>query len=330
LEKSSSGGQSGLWTIVLAAGKGSRLREITTLAGEAVPKQFCALHGDVSMLRRALQRAARLVPVSNIRVVVATEHRKWWERELADLPASSAVVQPADRGTAAGVLLPLTPILRQDPEGIVVLLPADHHVGMEWVLQAAIDRALAAVRANPERVVFLGMTPEDAEDSDYGWIVPVPGHPEGSSGPAAVERFREKPDAAEAAALLARGGLVNSFVLVARASTLQALYAERLADLADWFRRWRGDEPALRRIYKQISSRDFSRDLIEPSADRLWVVPVPPCGWSDLGTPARVARCLESPGVEPARTPPTPLPPRPGFVPPVDLSRRLAPAHRVA
>lgn len=327
MEKSSNGVGAGVWAIVLAAGKGSRLRGITTLAGEAVPKQFCALHGDVSMLRRALQRAARRVPVPNIHVVVAAEHRKWWERELDDLPASSVVVQPADRGTAAGVLLPLTPILRQDPEGIVVLLPADHHVGMEWVLQEAIDRALTAVRAQPEKVALLGMTPEDAADPDYGWILPVPGHPGGSAGPSAVERFREKPEAAEAAALLARGGLVNSFVLVARVRTLQALYAERLGELASAFRRWQGDEPALRRIYQQIPSHDFSRHLIEPSVDRLCVVPVPPCGWSDLGTPERVARCLESPEGEAAAAP---LPPRPGFVPPVDLSRRLAPTHRVA
>ncbi len=328
MEKSSSGG-AGLWAIVLAAGKGSRLRGITTLAGEAVPKQFCALHGDVSMLRRALQRAARRVPVSNIQVVVATEHRKWWERELEDLPASSVVAQPADRGTAAGVLLPLTPILRQDPDGIVVLLPADHHVGREWVLQEAIDRALVVVRAAPEKVALLGMTPEDGADPDYGWILPVPGHPEGFAGPAAVERFREKPGAAEAAALWERGGLVNSFVLVARARTLQALYAERLGELDGAFRRWQGDQPTLRRIYQQIPSHDFSRHLIEPSVDRLWVMPVPPCGWSDLGTPERVARCLESPEAEVA-APTALLPPRPGFVPPVDLSRRLAPAHRVA
>ena len=61
----------GLWAIVLAAGQGSRLRGMTTLGNEAVPKQFCALRGDVSMLRRALQRAARRVPETQIRVVVA-------------------------------------------------------------------------------------------------------------------------------------------------------------------------------------------------------------------------------------------------------------------
>ncbi len=325
MQQPSSGGETDLWAVVLAAGQGSRLRGITTVGGEAVPKQFCALHGDVSMLRRTLQRAARRVPDSHIKVVVAAEHRKWWERELDDLAAASVVVQPSNRGTAAGVLLPLTPIYRQDPEGVVVLLPADHHVGREWILQAALDRAIAAVRTDPDRIVLLGMTPEDTTDSEYGWIVPGAGAP--SSGPAAVRRFREKPPAAEVTALLAQGALVNSFILVARVRTLRALYKERLPDLAALFHRWRGGAASLRSLYEQIPSRDFSRELLEPCVDRLSVVPVAPCGWTDLGTPARVARCLESDRMEPR---PTPLPAPKGFVPPVDLSRRLGLAFRSA
>jgi mannose-1-phosphate guanylyltransferase len=327
MQQPSSGRETNLWAVVLAAGQGSRLREITIVGGEAVPKQFCALHGDVSMLRRTLQRAARRVPNHHIKVVVAAEHRKWWKRELDDLAAASIVVQPANRGTAAGVLLPLTPIYRQDPEGVVVLLPADHHVGREWILQAAIDRAVAAVRTDPDRVMLLGMTPEDTTDSEYGWIVPAAADPSSgpSPGPMPVRRFREKPPAAEVAALLAQGALVNSFILVARVRTLHTLYKERLADLAALFRRWRGGAGSLHNLYERIPSRDFSRELLEPCADRLWVVSVPPCGWTDLGTPARVARCLESEGTEPS---PGLLPAPKGFVPPVDLSRRLDRAFR--
>ena len=38
--------------------------------------------------------------------------------------------------------------------------------------------------------------------------------------------------------------------------------------------------------------RDFSRDVLQGSEDSLRLQPVPPCGWTDLGTPARVAACL--------------------------------------
>ena len=317
-------GEGGLWAIVLAAGQGSRLQGITTLGDEAVPKQFCALHGDVSMLRRTLQRAARLVPGPHIKVVVAAQHRKWWQRELADLGRTSIVEQPANRGTAAGVLLPLTPILRQDPEGVVVLLPADHHVGREWILQAALDQAVAAVRTSPGRIVLLGMTPEDEKDSEYGWIVPGS---DPSSGPAPVRRFREKPTATETAALLAQGALVNSFVVVARVRTLHALYEERLTDLTALFRGWRGGAAGLRRLYERIAGWAFPPKRLREEISPFRVVPVPPCGWTDLGTPARVARCLESQRMEPSPLHP---PARNRFVPPVDLSRRLDRALRNA
>jgi mannose-1-phosphate guanylyltransferase len=228
------------------------------------------------------------------------------------------VVQPRDRGTAAGVLLPLTAVLRRDPEAVVVLLPADHHVEKEWILQTALHQGVAIARAHPDRVVLLGISPEDEKDSEYGWIVPSRSYL--PFGPAAVERFREKPDAAEAAALLAQGAMVSSFLVVARASTLRTLYEERLPSLAGLLFQRRAGESRLREIYGEIPSHDFSRDLLETSVDRLWVVPVAPCGWTDLGTPERVARCLKSCRIEPL---PATVGTRRRFVPPVDLSRRL-------
>jgi len=46
------------WPLVLAAGKGNRLRSLTvTSSGLHVPKQFCSLQGGPSLLHEALCRA---------------------------------------------------------------------------------------------------------------------------------------------------------------------------------------------------------------------------------------------------------------------------------
>lgn len=37
-----------------------------------------------------------------------------------------------------------------------------------------------------------------------------------------------------------------------------------------------------------IPQLDFSRDVLEPAGKDLWVHRVPPCGWTDLGTPKRL------------------------------------------
>jgi mannose-1-phosphate guanylyltransferase len=92
-----------------------------------------------------------------------------------------------------------------------------------------------------------------------------------------------------------RGALLNSFIFVARAATLLFLYRRVMPEVLRRFlpRLTRPDGWArgvLRRLYRTLPSRDFSRELLERCTDHLAVVPVPPCGWSDLGTPARLIR----------------------------------------
>src|SRR5262245_21480212 len=83
------------WVVILAAGDGQRLAAITTGPdGRAVPKQFCSLDGERSLLRATLQRAARLAPPERTLVVVAAAHEAWWLRELHDLPAGNILAQP--------------------------------------------------------------------------------------------------------------------------------------------------------------------------------------------------------------------------------------------
>src|SRR5262249_40151339 len=52
-------------------------------------------------------------------------------------------------------------------------------------------------------------------------------------------------------------------------------------------------EAALDRLYTTLPEIDFSRGVVEGSAAPLRVIPVPYCGWSDLGTPKRVVAALE-------------------------------------
>jgi hypothetical protein len=46
-------------------------------------------------------------------------------------------------------------------------------------------------------------------------------------------------------------------------------------------------------LYDRLPELDFSRDLLEGRAADLCVLRVPPCGWSDLGTPRRVGEIVK-------------------------------------
>jgi mannose-1-phosphate guanylyltransferase len=305
-----------LWAVVLAAGNGSRVSALTSdSAGAAVPKQYCTFGRPTCMLRWALDRAASVVPRERVLTIVAEEHRRFWDGELKDLPPGNVVVQPRNRGTAAGILLPFLEILlRRDARGRVLVLPSDHYVADESVLRRAVREALGLPRRADSRLVVLGMTPT-GDDPEYGWILPAP-----ARGGAVhdVAGFVEKPDSPTARDLVAAGALLNTLMFVADGSALLRIYEEALPGLLHAFLRLLRDDVdgrALEGFYETLPVCDFSREVLERSPHRLSVLPVPDCGWSDLGTPARIRTFLgrrRRPSRPARKAPPTLAPhPRP-------------------
>ncbi|MEO8358736.1 MAG: sugar phosphate nucleotidyltransferase [Vicinamibacteria bacterium] len=283
-----------LWAVILAGGEGTRVAAFTRDSmGERVPKQYSSFGSGEPMLRWALRRAAAIVPAHRTLVVVAEQHRRFWKGLLVDLPQENVIVQPANRGTAAGLLLPVLDILlRRDAAARVLVLPADHHVGSEDVLRRALLAAAHAVRMPGAPLVLLGMAADDG-DNEYGFILPAARTPRDVQW---VHSFVEKPEPERSRTLAAMGALVNSFIFTARGTTLVDLYKDALPELVRSFVPVvaAGSPPVrLRQLYDGIPTHDFSRAVLERCPRSLAVLPVPSCGWSDLGTPSRLEHFLQ-------------------------------------
>jgi mannose-1-phosphate guanylyltransferase len=282
------------WALILAAGEGSRLRSLTTTNGVAVPKQFCSLNGGPSLLQEALHRAESVTPRSRICTIVAEQHRRWWEAPLSTLPAGNVVTQPQNRGTAIGILLPLLHLELRDPDARLVLLPSDHFVRDEDTLARSLRAAVRQLPLRSDEVLLLGIAPEEA-DPELGYVVPGRTDRDGAFG---VQRFVEKPAAAMARALVEQGAVWNSFILAARLRALLGLYERRFPEIVARLRRAVEcdvicrTESAVAAAYERLPEIDFSRHVLEGQEASLRVLPVPNCGWSDLGTPRRVAAAL--------------------------------------
>jgi mannose-1-phosphate guanylyltransferase len=290
-----------LWVVILAAGEGKRVRHLTRDRwGLPAPKQFATIDGRSTLLTLALRRAGKLAPPERILAVVAPHHRRWWRSELACLPTGNVIVQPENRGTAAGILLPLALIMQRDASCRLVVLPSDHAVSSEQTLLDAIAGALACAPGSDSEIVLLGVRP-DGPETGYGWVVPVQ---RGNSPLCPVASFREKPDTATAADLLGRGGLLNSFILIAGGRSLCNLFKtvspqlwRSFAPILDRLTGASPVTPAVTDLYHSVPDLDFSRDLLERAAHRLRVYTVPPCGWLDLGSPERLTHHLLSQGL---------------------------------
>ncbi|MEO7206858.1 MAG: sugar phosphate nucleotidyltransferase [Steroidobacteraceae bacterium] len=283
------------WALVLAGGDGTRLAALTRDGfGNQVPKQFCSLSGGQALVHDAVQRARYVAPRERTCVIVAEQHQRYWKRQLWALGTRNVIKQPRNCGTAIGILLAVLHIVRRDPMARIVFLPADHHVRDEAALGLSLREAVTLVTDAYNDLILVGIEPEGA-DSDLGYIVPGASREDGARG---IARFVEKPDSELARKLLASGAVWNSFIFAGAAATLLDLLRESIPRIVDDVSSALAgdarhtDGLALHNLYAKLPSVDFSRSVLEGAESRLRLLTVPACGWTDLGTPSRVAAAL--------------------------------------
>jgi mannose-1-phosphate guanylyltransferase len=281
----------------LAGGEGRRLRPfIRACLGVDCPKQYCALINHRSMLYHTLRRAERLIPPDRLLVIITEPHLRYAQEELQDRALERLIVQPCNRETGPGILLPLLHAQRRDPEAVVVLLPSDHFIHEEGRFMAAVGQAAAFAGECPAYPVLLGVEPTGPE-VEYGWIEAgeVLGHRQ-AAAVYRVRRFREKPTLEQAADLYLRGYLWNTMVLVARATVLLDLFQELTPELMDAFdpiAQALGspcEAEALRMAYAKLPTVNFSQAILARCPHRLGVLRVQGVYWSDWGDPERIRR----------------------------------------
>lgn len=273
------------WTVVLAAGAGRRLSSVTG----GMPKQFWRGAQGKSLLEETADRFSPLSPPSRTVIVVDRSHRDYLSVDEHARRLGTLMLQPQDRGTAAGVLLGLMPVLESGDDAIVALTPADHGVVDDVEFRRGVRQAARYAGSTGEIVLF-GVEPAVAHD-DYGWITPGPVRSPGSMRP--VTSFVEKPSRERASELLAAGAVWNTMVLVGPARALRDLSVALVPGLAQAFAialqlPLVARDAFLASAYSSLPTLDFSRDVIAPArnlATYIWPASI---GWSDLGTPERL------------------------------------------
>ena len=297
--------------VILAGGAGDRLRPVPERwLGEHRPKQFCTFTGTRSMLQHTLDRVKTVVPQNNMFTVITAGHERFLPEALSAVPPGRILAQPADRGTAAGVFLPLTSIYERDPDAAVMIFPCDHFVYPEGRFLEYVVATYRLCRRFRQSLVLLGAPPTSAE-TDYGWVMTEEPVGNGTSPLLQVGRFIEKPSPDEAKRMLRLGGFWSTMVVAARARTLWDLGWKVLPEMMQQFDTLRGvlhairtglvdreqEQIAIDHVYSRIGSASFSTDVLQRAADSTLVFPMHDVQWSDWGRAKRVAATLRQLGL---------------------------------
>ncbi len=275
--------------LLLAGGDGMRLQELTSeISGSPIPKQYCRLLRGSSLLEATISRARLFASRERIKVVVNVDHLDLAKDQVNTLPDSSLIVQPLNRDTGPGMIFALLHLERRHPDSTVAVFPTDHYIDKDWAFIAHVLRAVNLISHLPDKIAILGVAP-DRPETGYGYILPA--NPLKTPYRAyRVEAFTEKPSFAAAQAIIARGGLWNTFVMVFRLSRMLELLKNLVPDEFEKLSKLGVSPEKANEIYQTLSPWNLSIQVLARIPQHLIVLKVANVRWSDWGTRESVER----------------------------------------
>ncbi len=277
-----------LHAVILAGGRGERF---WPLSRRDRPKQLLPLIHGRTLLEETLDRLAGVVEPARVLVVTSQTLVASVSSALERHRAAAVYGEPAGRNTAPAVTYAAVRVRRTDPDAVCVVLPSDHIVEPIAAFSADLERAVRL--AEDGLLVTFGIPPTRPE-TGYGYLeagAPI----EGVTSAARVRAFREKPDAATAAAYLASGQhLWNSGMFVWRADALLRAVGDAMPALAALARQLAAEwvEPdggeAADRFYREAEAVSVDYGVMERVANIALVHAS--FAWDDVGSWAAMSR----------------------------------------
>jgi len=274
-----------MYAVIMAGGRGARF---WPRSREKKPKHLLDIVSDRTIIRETVDRILPMIPPENVLVVTGESHAEELIRQLPEIPKENILIEPVGRNTAPCIGLAALHIRRKTPDAVMLVLPSDHLIRDEKRFRKVLNAA-ATVARRADFLVTVGIRPTGPE-TGYGYIE------QGREQDAVdgetvyeVRSVREKPDLAQAQALLAQGGFSwNSGMFIWRVSAILKAIEQWLPDLYDGLQQidtaleTAHEAAVVAEVYRQTRSVSIDYGVMEKARNTL-VIPGD-FGWSDVGS----------------------------------------------
>ncbi|MCS7258125.1 MAG: mannose-1-phosphate guanylyltransferase [candidate division WOR-3 bacterium] len=214
-----------LYAVVLAGGKGERF---WPMSRSNLPKQFIRLFGKDSLVVATAKRIGKLVPIERQYFVLSKSLSLILKKQIR-ISRKNIIYEPVGKNTAPAIGLAVAYLEKIDPQGTVIVLPADHIIKDTDKFCRCVKFAYEL--AQKDYLITFGIPPT-APETGYGYInIKEEFQRDNGLLSYKVWRFVEKPDIKTAQKYLKSGKYFwNSGMFVFKIKTILDAYKICLPD----------------------------------------------------------------------------------------------------
>ncbi len=259
-----------IYGMVLAGGVGERL---WPLSRHDNPKQFLSIDAQKTLLEQTIERLSPIIAPENRWLIISTCHQ---HKIDASLGIGSMLIEPTGRNTGPAILYACLTLYKQDPDAVVIFVPADAYIPTsDYGIFADYVRQALDFASKHDAIGLLGVKPTYPA-SGYGYIEYDQHHMQ--HGFYKVARFHEKPSERLAANYVQMPHMLwNICMFVGKAAVFIDEYQRMMPELYEEVVAWQQGKKA----YDQIINISIDYAVMERS-NRVWVLPVD-FSWCDVG-----------------------------------------------
>ncbi len=274
-----------IYAVIMAGGSGTRF---WPLSKSKTPKQLLNLTGDRTLIQKTIHRIKPIIILKNIFIITANSQVKKIKVQITEIPPQNIIDEPFGKNTAPCIGLAAIHIKRRDPEGVMVVMPADHLIKNEGKFREIISLG-ARIASERDCLITLGIKPSYPE-TGYGYI--HAGEEFVKSGKAKIfriNRFVEKPDIRRARRFVNSGDYFwNGGVFIWKVETILEMIKRFLPDLYSGLAEiekalgTKREKKVIRDVYSRVEGISIDHGIMEKAKNTVVI----PCDieWNDVGT----------------------------------------------